>query len=104
MTATLPIGWGSHPTPKAEFDAARKVQRAARELPPEASPRDCRRKSRGAPRGRNAQCLMHMRFALYMQRQKTLPLPDQTCDALGINYETARRLLQAWQTLQEETP
>lgn len=83
MSAT-PIGWG-FPGPR-------------RAAAPVATTQPRSRISNGSQR------LMHMRFALWANALDHAPKPGETCDQLGINYETARRLLADWKQLTEVNP
>lgn len=89
MNANIPPGWGYGPP------------REVRVIAPAADVRveAVRRSSRG--RGSNDR-QMHMRFALWAARLNRPPMPAETADAMGVCYETARRLVSDWETLTNE--
>lgn len=89
-----PSGWGIAGEIEDVFDAPRKDARRSHHA---RSPRQ----SAGGQR------VMHMRFALWVAAVEAesgqTPKAGAACDHLGINYETARRLLADWKQLKEET-
>jgi len=90
MKSKMPPGWGF-----AKVHLAPLVT----SLPSDPAPR------RKATRKRASNDrTMHMRFALWARGLGRDPLPGETADHLGVNYETARRLVWDWKKLTKETP
>lgn len=88
---TMPPGWG--------YGKQRRNAAAAPAVEPPTPPR---RKATRVRRSNDR--TMHMRFALWAHGLGRIPLPGETCDHLGVNYETARRLVFDWNRLTKEQP